>query len=255
MWIDDPNNPIHWNLLVSQMPSGLSVAQMRDLQDVYVGRAWEAYAPVDRLMALANKTTMVRSRDAGEDMRAWLSAYQTRTEPTWNECRISETFADGNMFSVNRHGFAHLAAVDGTHSLIESSDYPENQPGWYAVRPNIGSPGHVPHVIVNRVYPEGDPRALIYFRRTYQHPSREYALEVARQLMTRDTFTYLWRNTPLREMSKFNDYTWWLADPDNISYVEVSRIPARPNQSSEDLTWVTRDYLRERGQWADDVDF
>lgn len=191
----------------------------------------------------------IQDRDPYADMASWRMRYLNRTEPTWNERLIYERRGEED-FTAN--GLVHLASIDNT--LIESSDHTTYQPGWYAVAPcpayvmdTVHPPFRVhPHLMIQRVYPDSEDRELTYFRRTYQHPSREYAMDVARQVVEGEIRVWGWHKATTLE--SLRRPLWNRVYPEYLEGATVYRQPDRETDAFPDMTQVTRTYLRERGE-------
>lgn len=107
-----------------------------------------------------------------------------------------------------------------TDPLIEHSDFPGRQPGWFMIRPIVF--GHVTSLVVNRMYApdQGGGRELIYYSDTWSHPSREYACEIARQVAQGDRHSYRWRRAQGQGEGR-SEAEWMRTHP---SHVAVTRI-------------------------------
>lgn len=217
--------------------------------------AWEAYASCQEQQGHTVDTWLAAGGPAAHAMlESWVSAYTERTEPTWNECAVLHTGAGGVPLSPYHFNSLYVRTIAEGTTLIESSDYLGHQPGWYEVKAfHEFDAEHLPHVPVRRVYPEGDPTELVYLRRTYRHPSREYALDVARQILTREVFFCTWRNPIRMGLARLGLPTWLTPDKvaKEITHAFVFRIPEREGDPYEDMVIVNREYLRARGQWKD----
>lgn len=221
----------------------------RDMQDIMEKARGEQMRRIDERVRWAYSPplphTVVTDRDPYADMTAWRHAYMTRTEPTWTECVAYERRGDD---SYQGNGLMQVSAESTV--LAESSDLTGYQSGWYAVRPDVSwdesrhANTAVPHLIVRRVYLETENRELIYARRTYQHPSREWAFELARQILHGQIPVWGWRRSHHTwDMARG---FWSVVQSLYVGSVTVFEQPTR-GQTSEDVTTVTRQWLKERG--------
>lgn len=232
----------------------LSASQMYALSHELEKAVRLAYVPWRVLLGPGEP---IQDRDPYTDMNMWRRRYLARTEPTWNERLIYEREGEE---SFSTHGIRHLASIDNT--LVESSEHTSHRPGWYAltvknshttvyatVRAPIQPPERVrvqPHLMVQRVYPDTDDRDLTYFRRVYQHPSREYLMEIARQITEGEIRVWGWhKSMTLEDLRKS---LWHRVYPQDLEGVTVYRQPHREGDAPENPITVTHQWLRERGE-------
>lgn len=186
------------------------------------------------------------TRQLYEDMTVWRRKYLARTKPTWNERVVFERIGDQERSNV---AFYHVR--DSPGHLVESSDHTQREPGWYAVcvewiSPSFSYSDDLPHLTVQRVYPEDADRELTYLRRTYQHPSREYAHEIARQILYGEILVWAW-NRRGGYADHMHTGDWRRCTPVDIRMVSVYRQHTNVRITLDDRTEVTRRWLQERG--------
>jgi hypothetical protein len=246
-------------LLFDDDAYGLTVAEYHRVYEMMSNHAFQAYATREQLrQRAATPGSPLDQPTPGEQMHAWIRAYVERTEPTPNECLITETtVSEGGSTTYVQTGLLSFSAVT-SDQLVESSAYTTPQRGWYAVVPVmcVGSPYLaapsvvVPHVIVHRVFPERSEDTHVSFRRFYQHPSPEYAYDVARRILTGHVTVHTWRNfgIPLK-YERWPSHVWRLMTNHDVSHVEVCEITGTSHERWPVIERVDVSTLIDRGQW------
>lgn len=116
--------------------------------------------------------------------------------------------------------------------LVQHSDYAGWVSGWYTVRPRGG--WRVPYMTVNRMYGSDThtSRELVHMSTWWAHPSREYALEIARQIAVQERFIYAfypggipWRVTTAERVTVSCNGDAPSTRQENIAMVYATNIP------------------------------
>lgn len=104
--------------------------------------------------------------------------------------------------------------------LIEHSDFPGRQPGWYAIRPILF--GRMTSLVVKRMYgSEGQDREILHQSVTWSHPSREYTCEIARQVAAGERHTYHWKRRGWKGEGT-GEPGWVNAHPSHVTVTRIS---------------------------------